>query len=102
MKPFSATPLLTACIALALAAGAVAETPKARTRAPDAATQAQLDAAQADLQRAARRVAELQAKLGVEGTPGVHVFERKLVNKPVIGVVLAPDAQAGVRVAGVT
>ena len=102
MKPFSATPLLTACIALALAAGAVAETPKTRTRAPDAATQAQLDAAQADLQRAARRVAELQAKLGVEGTPGVHVFERKLVNKPVIGVVLAPDAQAGVRVAGVT
>ena len=32
----------------------------------------------------------------------MHVFERRMVNKPVIGVVLAPDAQAGVRVAGVT
>ncbi|MUV12731.1 PDZ domain-containing protein [Noviluteimonas gilva] len=102
MKLSRATPLLGACIALVLAAGAAAETPKAKVRTADAATQAQLDAAQADLQRAAKRVAELQAKLGVEGTPGVHVFERTLVNRPVIGVVLAPDAQAGVRVAGVT
>ncbi|KGQ18671.1 PDZ/DHR/GLGF domain protein [Lysobacter dokdonensis DS-58] len=102
MKPSRATTLLGACIALALAAGAAAETPKPKARTADAATQAQLDAAQADLQRAAKRVAELQAKLGVEGTPGVHVFERRMVNKPIIGVVLAPDAQAGVRVAGVT
>ncbi len=102
MKPFNATTLLGACIALALAASAAAQTPKPK-RAADAPTQAQLDAAQADLERAARRVAELQGRLGVEViAPDVHIFERQMMKKPVIGVVLAPDPRAGVRVAGVT
>ena len=38
MKLFSVTPLLGACIALALAAGAAAETPKAKARTADAPT----------------------------------------------------------------
>lgn len=102
MKLFSPTPLLGACIALALAASAAAQAPKTKVRTADAPTQAQLDAAQADLERAARRLAELQGKLGAQAAPDVHIFERRMMKKPVIGVVLAPDAQAGVRVAGVT
>jgi hypothetical protein len=101
MKRLNATTLLGACIALALAASAAAQTTKPR-RPADAPTQAQLDAAQADLERAAKRLAELQGRLGAHAAPDVHVFERHMVRKPVIGVVLAPDAQAGVRVAGVT
>jgi hypothetical protein len=101
MKRLNATTLLGACIALALAASAAAQTTKPR-RPADAPTQAQLDAAQADLERAAKRLAELQGRLGAQAAPDVHVFERHMVRKPVIGVVLAPDAQAGVRVAGVT
>jgi len=97
------TTLLGACIALALAGTVAAQTatPKARSSASDAATQAQLDAAHRDLEQAARRVAELSRKLGHPARPEV-TFQRRIENKPVIGVVLAPDAQAGVRVAGIT
>ena len=108
MKTIRNTPfLLGAAIALALAGGvAAAQTPapKAKVAAKtsarsDAAAQAELDAARKDLDRAAKRYAELTRDHSE--VRDVHVFER-IERKPVIGVVLAPDAQAGVRVAGVT
>lgn len=96
--------LLGVALAVALASGAaVAKDPVQKVKvAADPATEAQLAAAQKDLERAARRVAELNRKLGKDGVANVHVFERHAMRKPVIGVVLAPDAQGGVRIAGVT
>ena len=92
--------MLAAALALLCAGGIAA----AQTRAPapkaDAATEAQLEAARADLERAARRVAELSRRLGREDGP-VRI-ERNIVRKPVLGVLLAPDPQGGVRIAGVT
>jgi hypothetical protein len=106
MKTIRSITVLGACIALALAGGvAAAQTPAPKVRVsvkqPDAAAQAQLDTARKDMERAAKRYAELQRKYG-EDVRDVQVFQRTMSNKPVIGVVLAPDAQGGVRVAGVT
>lgn len=101
MKANRATSLLGLCIALALTANVAAQT-KVKVRTPDPAMQAQLDAANADLERAAKRVADLHAKLGIEGGPNIRIIEKRGPQKPVIGVVLAPDAQSGVRVAAVT
>ena len=85
--------LLGAAIALALLGGtATAQTPKT-------ASEAEIAAAKRDLDRAAKRYAELT---GHDGDERVHVIERRIGGKPVIGVLLAPDAQAGVRVTGVT
>jgi membrane-associated protease RseP (regulator of RpoE activity) len=97
---FQTTPAVLAVALAALCAGGIAA---AQTRTPAAktdATEAQLDAARADLERAARRVAELSRQLGREDGP-IRI-ERHMVRKPVLGVLLAPDSQAGVRVAGVT
>jgi membrane-associated protease RseP (regulator of RpoE activity) len=94
------TPAVLAVALAALCAGGIAA---AQTRAPAAktdATEAQLDAARADLERAAQRVAELSRQLGRDDGP-VRI-ERRMVHKPVLGVLLAPDNQAGVRIAGVT
>lgn len=71
-------------------------TPKANPGA-----EKELAAAQAELQRAAKRVAELSRQLGHRGDQ-LRQVEKRLVRKPVIGVLLAPDATAGVRIAGVT
>jgi membrane-associated protease RseP (regulator of RpoE activity) len=106
MKPICAPTLLGAALALALAGGpAAAQTPapkaKVAMKTADPAAEAELAAAQRDLDRAARRVAELHRELGHDKVADVHVFERRMSSKPVIGVVLAPDA-SGVRVAGVT
>lgn len=79
--------------ALALVSGAFAQTREADEKA--------LQAAQAELEQAARRVSELSRRLGVpERAP--LVIERRVARKPVLGVVLAPDAQRGVLVGGVT
>jgi len=103
MKPIQPT-LLGVVLAFALSGFAFAQTPapKAKVTQVDAATEAQLAAAHKELERAAKRVAELNRKLGHDGVADVRVFQRKGLRKPVIGVVLAPDAQGGVRVAGVT
>ena len=76
---------------------------------PAAAQQKEIDAARADLERAAKRYAELTGRtgLGPGFGPGLGPhFGRGMGNglpaRPVIGVLLAPDAQAGVRIAGVT
>ncbi|MEJ7746366.1 MAG: PDZ domain-containing protein [Luteimonas sp.] len=71
-------------------------TPKANPGA-----EKELAAAQAELQRAAKRVAELSRQLGHRGDR-LRQVEKRLIRKPVLGVLLAPDASSGVRIAGVT
>lgn len=96
--PVSKTAALAGALGLLLSGIAAAQStaPKA-----DPAAEKELAAAQAELQRAAKRVAELSRQLGHRGDPLRHV-EKRMVRKPVLGVVLAPDAQAGVWIAGVT
>ena len=79
------TPLTTAlatALALALAFGAFAQT------SPDAAREKELAAAREDLQRAARRVAELSRD---QAGSRDMVFERRLLQRPVLGVILEAD-----------
>ncbi|TWI06301.1 PDZ domain-containing protein [Luteimonas cucumeris] len=91
------TTLLAAALGLLLTGTAAAQTPAKR----DAAAEKELAAAQAELNRAAKRVAELSMKAGKERMQQARV-ERIIDRRPVVGVLLAPDAQAGVRIAGVT
>jgi membrane-associated protease RseP (regulator of RpoE activity) len=81
-------------LALALAGVAIAQS------APTPAQQKELDGARADLDRAAQRLAELHRKYGVADAP--MRIERRVLRKPVIGVLLAPDDAGGVRIAGIT
>ncbi|WP_305037371.1 PDZ domain-containing protein [Lysobacter sp. CFH 32150] len=104
MKSFAPKPAaLGLALALLLGSGiASAQTPTPKpTPKADAAAQSELDAARRDLDRAARRVAELSHQLGHEDED-IRRVERRMVRKPVIGVLLAPDERAGVRIAGVT
>jgi hypothetical protein len=95
------TPTLGALsLAVAMAIAAPAPAQDWTEKAPTAAQQKELDAARAKLDVAARRYAELSRKYGVE-RDAMEVRQR-LLRKPVIGVLLAPDDQAGVRIAGVT
>jgi predicted metalloprotease with PDZ domain len=91
LPPFTTT--LACAVALALTFGAFAQA------APDATTQKELDAAREDLQRAARRVAELSRELGATQD---LVIERRLMQRPVLGVILEPDSGAGVLITAVT
>jgi membrane-associated protease RseP (regulator of RpoE activity) len=95
--PIIAALSLAVAIAIAAAPAAAQEHPG---EAPTAAQQKQLDAARKQLDVAAKQYSELARKYGVER----HALDiqRRLLRKPVIGVVLAPDAKAGVRIAGVT
>lgn len=89
--------------ALATALGfAVAGTSLAQDTpgAPRAAQQQELEAARAQLDAAAQRYAELAQRYGAEAN--VIKLERDLFRKPVIGVVLSPSQEGGVRIAGVT
>ncbi|NZA28152.1 PDZ domain-containing protein [Luteimonas sp. SJ-92] len=79
--------------ALSLAAGAAC--------AQDAAESDALAAARAELARAAARVAELSED-GMAHDARIADLRQRLAGRPVLGVLLAPDAQAGVRIAGVT
>src|SRR5687768_5487901 len=100
MKPANTKPVV---LALALAvvfgsgvAGAQQARPVARP-APKAevAAEAELAAARRELERAAKRVAELSH--GAASEDQMHRIERHVVRKPVVGVLLAPDPQSGVR-----
>jgi membrane-associated protease RseP (regulator of RpoE activity) len=84
---------LALALGLALAGAAIAQT------APTPAQQKELDAARAELDRAAQRYGELAGKYG--GDAPIRI-EKRVLRKPVIGVLLAPDEAAGVRIAGVT
>ncbi len=68
----------------------------AQDDAAEAARRKELDTARAELQRAAKRVAELSR---AEEMANLH---RRVERRPMIGVLLAPDPQAGVRITGVT
>jgi len=93
--------LLAAAIALLLpATAAIAKDPAPKPAAvpKTQSDERELAAARADLARAAARVAELSRPHAGEAFRTEHRLERK----PVIGVLLAPDQQAGVRIVGVT
>ena len=89
-------------LALACAAGlALAGAAAAQSDGPTPAQQKELDAARAELDRAAKHFAELSGKYHT--APMTMTFEREVVRKkPLLGVLLLPDPQAGVRIAGVT
>ena len=86
--------------ALALALGMALAGLAAAQSKPTAAQQQELDAARTEVERAAKHLAELSSKFGTAGS-SIRI-ERQVLRKPVIGVVLAPDGNAGVRIAGVT
>lgn len=92
--PKTRTAALALAVGLALAGIAIAQD------APTPAQQKELDAARADLDKAAQRFAELHRKYG--GADAPFRIEKRMLRKPVIGVLLAPDEAAGVRIAGVT
>lgn len=94
MKTYLTSTALALAVALALAGGAIAQT------APTPAQQQELDAARADLEKAAQRLAELHRKYG--GADAPIRIEKRVLRRPVIGVLLAPDDATGVRIAGVT
>lgn len=91
-------------LALACATGlALAGAAAAQSDAPTPAQQKELDAARAELDRAAKNFAELSRKYHAPGAaPMVMTYEKQTMRKPVLGVLLAPDPQAGVSIAGVT
>lgn len=92
--PKTKTAALALAVGLALAGIAVAQD------APTPAQQKELDAARADLDKAAQRFAELHRKYG--GADAPLRIEKRMLRKPVIGVLLTPDDASGVRIAGVT
>ncbi|HEY5781855.1 MAG TPA: PDZ domain-containing protein, partial [Lysobacter sp.] len=95
MKLSQAKPtLIAASIGLLLAC-----TASAQDKGSDPDKARELAAARADLDRAAKRVAELSREQGGTET---FVFERRFESHPVLGVVLALDSGAGVRIAAVT
>ena len=94
MKTSLTSTALALAVGLALAGGAIAQT------TPTPAQQQELDAARADLDKAAQRLAELHRKYGGADTP-IRI-EKRVLRRPVIGVLLAPDDATGVRIAGVT
>ncbi|WP_407352618.1 PDZ domain-containing protein [Luteimonas sp. R10] len=57
--------------------------------------------ARAELARAAARVAELSQER-IAGDARIGELQQRLAGRPVLGVLLAPDPRAGVRIAGVT
>lgn len=81
--------------ALALATGLVFAT-QAQDSAANAAKRKELESARAELQRAAQRVAELSRD------EEIAAMNKRIELKPMLGVLLAPDPQAGVRITGVT
>ena len=92
-------PLALACAVGLVLAGAAAAQPDA----PTPAQQKELDAARAQLDRATQHYAELSRQYHAPGmAPMVMTYEKQIVRKPVLGVLLAPDPQSGVRIAGVT
>jgi membrane-associated protease RseP (regulator of RpoE activity) len=98
MKRIPRTVVLAAAVGLALAGVAAAQ-----SDAPTPAQQKELDAARAELDRAAAHFAELSRKYHAPGmAPMAMAYGKQVVRKPVLGVLLAPDPQAGVRIAGVT
>jgi membrane-associated protease RseP (regulator of RpoE activity) len=68
----------------------------------DAGDAKELATARADLARAARRVAELSRTGEHANARSRAIVEQRIQRKPIVGIVLAPDARGGVKIAGVT
>ena len=98
MKPTGFAPTLLA--AALIAVGATAQTPAPAPAAKALAADKELAQARAELARAAKRVAELSGTM--HATAPIARFEQQLIRRPVLGVLLAPDPEAGVRITGVT
>ncbi len=95
-SPVFAPTLLAVALVAILAGSALAQAP---TPAPKAqAAEKELAQAQAELARAATRVAELSR---AHAAPAIHLDQR-VIRRPVLGVLLAPDPEAGARITGVT
>lgn len=69
-----------------------------QSKGPTAAQEKEIAAAREDLNRAAKRLAELSGQHRGQG----FMFDRALPVRPVVGILLAPEPQGGVRIAGVT
>lgn len=104
----SLTTLALACALAPAAATHAQSTAPATPTGPTPEQRREIDAAREDLQRAAKRLAELSGRYGAHGAGG-HAFDRHgfdmesfAPSRPVIGVLLAPEPQGGVRISGVT
>ena len=107
------TSLTTLALACALAPVAATHAQSTTAAGPTPEQRKEIDAAREDLQRAAKRLAELSGRYGAHGIGG-HAFdgpafgrhgfdmESFAPSRPVIGVLLAPEPQGGVRISGVT
>ncbi|TWT21144.1 PDZ domain-containing protein [Luteimonas marina] len=96
MKPASLS-LLSAALAALLAGTASANDP-----ARDAAAAKELAQAREELARAAERVAELSRQHAGDAARVARARIEQALDRPLLGVLLSPDAQAGVRITGVT
>lgn len=93
-------PLLLAASVALLVACAVAS---AQTAKSDAERARELESARTELNRAAKRYAELsRANVPFDRATFEREFDRQFVQRPVLGVVLAPEPKTGVRIAAVT
>ncbi|HEY0504920.1 MAG TPA: PDZ domain-containing protein [Lysobacter sp.] len=91
--------MLAASVALLVACTAAG----AQTSGGDAQRTRELEAARTELNRAAKRYAELsRANVPFDRVTFEREFDRQFVQRPVLGVVLAPEPKAGVRIAAVT
>jgi hypothetical protein len=92
------TSLITLALACALAPAAATHAQSTTPAGPTPEQRKEIDAAREDLQRAAKRLAELSGRYGGHGFD-IDTFAP---SRPVIGVLLAPEPQGGVRISGVT
>lgn len=90
--------LALACALAPVVAASAQSTTTAKPAAPTPEQRRELDAARDELQRAAKRLAELSSRYGGTGFD----METFAPSRPVIGVLLAPEPQGGVRISGVT
>jgi membrane-associated protease RseP (regulator of RpoE activity) len=112
------TSLTTFALACALAPAAATHAQSTTPAGPTPEQRREIDAAREELQRAAKRLAELSGRYGAHGAGGHafdgHAFDGRAFDgpgfdmetfapsRPVIGVLLAPEPQGGVRISGVT
>lgn len=90
--------LALACALAPAFAASAQSTAAAKSAGPTPEQRRELDAARDELQRAAKRLAELSSRYGGTGFD----METFAPSRPVIGVLLAPEPQGGVRISGVT
>lgn len=99
----SLTILALACALAPLSAASAQSTATAKPAAPTPEQRRELDAARDELQRAAKRLAELSSRYGSASVGGTGFdMDSFAFARPVVGVLLAPEPQGGVRISGVT